>query len=187
MWADESSPSLCFVFLYHEGFKCQSGSKQAQVKGRSNHDPVVCGVLCTLSSCSLVSLMSYMSIYMYMVAGKVLETTTYIFLYMHTVILRVCATHHNHTHNTAHQHTQPNTPIKHQQHTHTPTHCTYPHNAHKYTLTLHTTHTAPRVRANMSGPERWDTLRGGSQNFFGWRQQLPSDMRQTEALCGCTS
>ena len=56
----------------------------------------------------------------------------YISMKMYTVILRVCATHHNDTrpHTTMHtNHTQPNTQIKHEQHTnththHTPTHCT---------------------------------------------------------------
>ena len=43
----------------------QSGSKQARVNGRSDHDPHVCGVLSPLSSCSLVSLTSYMCMYMY--------------------------------------------------------------------------------------------------------------------------
>ena len=49
----------------HVCSESQSGSKQARVNGRSNHDPLVCGVLCPLSSCSLVSLMLYMYIYMY--------------------------------------------------------------------------------------------------------------------------
>ena len=41
-------------------------SRQARVNGESDHDPLVCGVLCLLSSCSLVSLMSYMYMYFYL-------------------------------------------------------------------------------------------------------------------------
>ena len=64
--------------FFYDGFKwcrrnaipvqcsdCQSGSKQARVNGRSYRDPFECGVLCPLSSCSLVSLMCYMYIYKY--------------------------------------------------------------------------------------------------------------------------
>ena len=79
----------------------------------------------------------------------------YISMYMYTVILRVCATHHNDTrpHTTTHTsdaqpHTQQNTNNA-PSHTHTThTHCTQ--RTH--------THTAHRVRANMPGPERWWTV-----------------------------
>ena len=83
----------------------------------------------------------------------------YISMYMYTVILRVCATHHNDTrpHTTTHtNHTQPNT----QQNTNnTPTHTHHtPHNC--------TQRTAHRVRANMPGPERWWTV--PDKGTFSW-------------------
>ena len=53
MWWEFSNETLTHGRSSHVCSECQSGSKQARVNGRSNHDPLVCGVLCYLSSYSL--------------------------------------------------------------------------------------------------------------------------------------
>ena len=83
--------------------------------------------------------------------SKKSDADMYIDMFLCTVILRVCVGHTTTTHTTTHNDTHHTTkhtnktPITHQ-------HTTHPHTAH--THTTHT-HTARRVRANMSGPERW--------------------------------
>ena len=49
----------------HVCSECQSGSKPARVNGRSNHDPLVCCVLCLLSSCSRLSHVLHVHIHVF--------------------------------------------------------------------------------------------------------------------------
>ena len=91
-------------------------------------------------------------------------------LLVHTKAFWIC-TRRFFQHATSHTNTRtPNT------HTHTHTHT--PHTAYAPTHRTHTAHTAPRVRAHVSGPKKWWTMpahaRGGLQRYWRANRSLHS-------------